>query len=154
MKEFENMVSSKKVRLTAGVIGVVVIALLIFHAGVVFGSHRNSFGGPSGRPGMDRGFRSPFLPSGFELPHGFIQSNHGAVGAITAITLPTFTMETRDGTSQTILISTTTMIRGMEGGDTGALSVGNKIVVLGEPDSQGHISAKLIRIVSPAIPKP
>lgn len=145
MKEFENIISSKKVRLIAGIIGVLILALLIFHAGVVFGSHRNSFGGPSGRPGMDRGFRPPFLPGGFKLPHGFIQNDHGAVGAITAITLPTFTMETRDGTSRTILTSTSTMIRGM-----GALSVGNKIVVLGEPDSQGRIRAKLIRIVSVA----
>lgn len=152
MKEFENIISSKKVRLIASIIGVLILALLIFHAGVVFGSHRNSFGGPSGRPSMGRGFRPPFLPSGFELPHGFIPNNHGAVGTITAITLPIFTMETREGTSKTILVSTTTMIRGIEGGDTGALSVGNKIVVLGEPDSQGRISAKLIRIVSPAIP--
>ena len=150
MKEFENIVSSKKVRLTVGIIGALILALLIFHAGVVFGSHRNSFGGPSDRSGMDRGFRPPFMPDGFEMPRGFIPNKHGAVGAITAITLPTFTMETREGTSKTILVSTSTMIRSMGGADAKALLVGNKIIVLGEPDNQGRIDAKLIRILSAA----
>ncbi len=148
MKELENIVSSKKVRLAIGVIGALVLALLIFHAGVVFGSHRNSFGGPSGRPSMGRGFRPPFLPGSFELPHGFIPNTHGAVGAITAITPPTFTMETREGTSKTIFVSTSTMIRSMRGADTTAFAIGNKIIVIGEPDSQGRIDATLIRVLS------
>lgn len=147
MKEFENIISSKKVRLIASIIGVLILALLIFHAGVVFGSHRNSFGGPSGRPSMDRGFRPPFLPGGFKLPHGFIQNAHGAVGAITAITLPTLTMETREGASKTIFVSTSTMIRGVRGADTTVFAIGNEIIVLGEPDSQGRIDAKLIRVL-------
>jgi len=150
MTEIKKIITSRKGRITLGVIGALILAMLIFHAGVVVGTHRGEFRGP----GMSRGFRPPFLPSGFELPHGFIQNDHGAVGAITAVTLPTFTMETREGTSQTIVVSTTTMIQGIEGGSTRALSVGNKIVVLGELDSQGRISAKLIRIVSPAIPMP
>jgi hypothetical protein len=154
MKEFKNIVSSKKARLAVGIIGAVVLALLIFHAGVVFGSHRNSFGSPSGRSGMSRGFRPPFLPSGFELPHGFIPNRHGAVGAITAITLPTLTMETREGMSKTIMVSTSTMIRNMGGVDTKTLSVGDKIIVLGGPDNQGRIDAKLIRILSVAASTP
>lgn len=150
MKEFENSISSKKVRLIAGSIGALILAFLIFHAGVVFGSHHDSFGSPSGRSAMGRGFRPPFLPGGFELPHGFIPNTHGAVGSITSVTLPTLLMETREGTSKTILISTTTMVRNMRGADTTAFSVGNKIIVLGEPDSQGRIDAKLIRILSTA----
>lgn len=150
MTEIKQTITSRKGRITLGVIGALILAMLIFHAGVVVGTHRGEFRGL----GMSRGFRPPFLPSGFELPHGFIQNDHGAVGAIIAVTLPTFTMETREGTSQTIVVSTTTMIRGIEGGGTGALSVGNKIVVLGELDSQGRINAKLIRIISPAIPMP
>ncbi len=154
MKEFENIISSKKVRLTACVIGVIVLALLIFHAGVVFGSHRNSFGGPSGRPSMDRGFRPPFFPNGFELPRSFIPNSHGAVGSITAITLPTLTMETREGTSKTIFVGTSTMIQSTKDTDAKTLSVGNKIIVLGESDSQGRIDAKLIRILSIATSTP
>jgi hypothetical protein len=150
MKNFEDFISSKKVHWTAGVIGVLILALLIFHTGVVVGSHRDLFSGSPVRPGTDHGFRSPFLPGGFELPHGFIPNSHGAVGAIMAITLPSVTMQTREGTSQTILISTSTIIRSMSGADTKTLSVGNQIIVLGKPDNQGRIDAKLIRILPPA----
>jgi len=153
MKEFENIVSSKKVRLTVGVIGALILALLIFHAGVVFGSHRDSFGGPP-RPDMGRGFRPPFFPNGFELPRGFIPNNHGAVGAITAITLPTLTMETREGTNKTIFVGTSTMIRNGDDSKTATLSVGNQIIVLGDTNSEGRINAKLIRILPAPIPRP
>jgi len=154
MKEFKNIVSSKKVRLTAGVIGVLVLALLIFHAGVVFGSHRNSFGDPLDRSGMGRGFRPPFMPDGFEMPRGFIPNSHGAVGAITAITLPTFTMETREGTSKTILVSTSTMIQNGENPKNITLSVGTHIIVLGDTDSEGRIGAKVIRMLPALMPRP
>ncbi len=155
MKEFKNIISSKKVRLTASVIGALILALLIFHAGVVFGSHRNSFGSPSGRPDMGRGFRPPFMPGGFEMPRGFISSSHGAVGAITEITLPTFTMETREGTSQTIFISTSTIIRNIDDStNTSALSIGNQIIVLGDANNEGRIDAKLIRILPAQMPRP
>ncbi len=154
MKEFENIVSSKKVRLTVGIIGTLILALLIFHAGVVFGSHRNSFGGPSDRPGMGRGFRPPFMPDGFEMPRGFIPNKHGAVGVITAITLPTLTMETREGTSKTILVSTSTMIQNGEDPKNATLSVGAHIIVLGDTDSEGWIGAKIIRMLPALMPRP
>ena len=154
MKEFENIVSSKKVRLTAGVIGALVLTLLIFHVGVVFGSHRNSFGGPSGRPDMVPGFRPPFFPGDFALPHGFIPNAHGAVGAITAITLPTLTMETREGTSKTILVSTSTIIQNGENPKNVTLSVGGQIIVLGDTDSEGRIGAKIIRMLPALMPRP
>jgi hypothetical protein len=143
MKNLHEVISSKKARWTVGVIGVLLAALLIFHVGVVVGSHSGQFGCSS----MDRGFRSSFLPGGFELPYGFISDGHGAVGVVTAVTLPTFTVQTREGTNQTIVVSTSTIIQSMNGSDTKALSVGSQIVVLGEPDGQGRINAKMIRIL-------
>jgi len=155
MKDFKDVMSSKNARLITGVIGVVVFSFLIFHAGVVFGTHRNPFGGPSDRSDMSRGFRPPFFPGDFEMPHGFIPNSHGAVGAITEITLPTFRMETREGTSQTISIGTSTIIRNIDdSADTSALSIGNQIIVIGDTNSEGHIGAKLIRILPAQMPKP
>ena len=154
MKDFKNFISSKKVRLVAGVVGVVILSFLIFHAGVVFGTHHNSFGGPFDRPNMGRGFRPPFFPGGFELPHGFMPNLHGAVGAITEITLPTLTMETREGTNQTIFVSTSTMIRNGDDSNMAALSVGSQIIVLGDTNSEGRIDAKLIRILPAPMPRP
>ncbi len=146
MKNFHDFLSSKKVRLTAGVVGAFFLAALIFHAGVVVGSHRGTFG----RFGMERGFRSSFFPGGFELPHGFMFGTHGAVGTITAVTLPTLTLQTREGTNETILVDTSTIIRNMGAADTKALATGTQAIVLGEPDSQGRIDAKLIRILPSA----
>ncbi len=124
------------------------LALLIFHAGVVVGSHR----GERSRHEVGHGFRPPFLPSGFELPHGFMSNTHGGVGTITAMVTPsTLTIQTREGVDQTVVVSTSTMIRGVR--DTGTappLLVGDQIVVLGQPDNQGHINAKLIRVLSAA----
>ncbi len=136
--------------MTAGIIGALLLAALIFHAGVVVGSHREAFG----RFGMERGFRSSFFPGGFELPYGSIPNTHGAVGTITAVTLPTRTLQTRDGTNETILVGTSTSIRDKGAADTKALIVGTQAIVLGEPDSQDRIDAKLIHILPPAPPTP
>ncbi len=120
------------------VIGALILAFLIFHVGAVYGSHRNPFG----RHDAEYGFRSSFFPRGFELPHEFIQNDHGAVGSITLMMPPTFTMQTRDGASQTILIGTSTVIRGRT-----PLSAGDGVIILGEPDSLGRIDATLIRVL-------
>ena len=147
MKNLRDIVSSKKMRLPAAVFGALLLALLIFHAGVVFGSHR----GPFARPGMERGFRPSFFPGGFALPHGFIPNDHGAVGTVMELTLPTFTMETREGIVQTILVSTSTTIRTA---GTGTLTKGDQVIILGELDSQGRIDAKLIRVLPTLPPTP
>lgn len=136
--------SSRGVRLTAGVVGALLVAALIFHA------HRGEFG----RFGRERGFRPPFFPVGIEFPRDFISGGHGAVGTITALTLPTFALETREGTSETILVGTSTLIRSRGTGNAQALSAGDQVVVLGEPDSQGRIDAKFIRILPPLSPAP
>lgn len=142
-------IQSKRARVTIGIVVALILALLIFHAGVVFGSHRGF-----GRYDSYRGFRHPFLPSGFALPHGFIPNDHGAVGTISALTPPTLTMKTRGETSQVVVFGTSTMIRDMRNASTTALSVGAQIVVLGEPDSEGRINAKVIRILPSTLPTP
>ena len=149
MKNFRDIVQSKNARAAAAAFGALLLALLIFHAGVVFGSHR----GPFNRPNLDRGFRSPFFPGNFELPHGFIPNNHGAVGTITALALPTFTMETRDGMAKTILVSTSTVIWSAGTAGAEALSEGARVTVLGVLDNAGRIDAKVIRVFPAALPK-
>ena len=152
MKYFEKMFASKKARWAACIILVIILAGLIFHAGVVVGSHRGQFrGGEFGNPGMRNGFRPPFFPEGFEMPHGFIQDGHGAVGTITALSLPTFQMQTREGINQTIFVSTSTIIRSGDAQNSTTLATGENVIVLGTPDSQNRIDAKIIRIL-PSVP--
>jgi len=145
MEKIKIFFVSKKTRVITTVIGALLLAALIFHAGVVYGSHRNPFG----RHDAGRGFRPPFFPGNLELPHGFIWNDHGAVGTITAITLPTFLMQTREGTIQSILIGTSTVIR-----SNTLLSMGDEVIVLGEPDNQGRIDATLIRVLAAPSTRP
>ena len=149
MKDFEDFIFSKRARWIGGIVLAIILALLIFHAGVAFGRHH----GPFGRRD-EHGFRHPFFPGGFSLPHGFIPNSHGAVGVVTSVSLPTVAMQTRDGMSQTIFISTSTIIKNAGGTSAAALKVGSQIIVLGEPDGQGRVDAKLIRVISTATSTP
>ena len=150
MKKFTDLVSSRNVRLVAYTIGSLILAILIFHAGVVVGSHR----GFAREGQFGRGFRPSFFPGGFEMPHGFIQDGHAAVGSITAITLPTLSLQTREGMTQTIIVGTSTVIQSMGAPGVPTLSAGDTIIVLGEPDDQNRVNATFIRILHSVPPLP
>ena len=83
-----------------------------------------------------------------------MQNGHGAVGTIQTVTLPTFVMQTREGTDQTVLVGTSTIIRNARGMTTKTLTTGSHVIVLGEPDSQNRIDAKFINILSTATSTP
>ena len=140
MEEFKKWVLSEKVRWILYGFGVFFVALLIFHAGVVTGSHRHF----SDRPGPGFGFRGP----GFnvQMPRGFIYNGHGAVGTIQSVSTSSITLQTRDGTTQTVLLTGKTSIRTASGAASStALSVGQQVIILGTPNDDGTISADLIR---------
>ena len=149
MNKFEELLSSHKMRATIAVFGFLFLGFLIFHAGVEIGEHRSAFGPRD----ADRDFRHPLLPPGVSLPHEFAPNDHGAVGTVTSVALPTLTIQTPDGTSQTILVSSSTVVRNMGSPNSESFSVGDNIVVLGEPDAQNRIDAKFVRII-PSTPPP
>jgi len=140
MEEYKKWVPSEKVRWVLYGLGILFVALLIFHAGVVTGSHRHF----PGRAGPGFGFRGP----GFnvQLPRGFISNGHGSVGTIQSISTSSLSLETRDGATQTVLLSDKTSIRTESGATSStALLVGPKVIILGTPNDDGTISADLIR---------
>ena len=116
----------------------IIVALLLFHAGVSFGERRalsriRSLGGPS-----------PLLQ------HGFIPEGHGAVGTISAISLPTFTLQARDGDQETVTVGSSTIIRGTGALSAADLRVGDDIIVIGDPsESSETITARFIHILPP-----
>jgi hypothetical protein len=132
-----------------------VLAALIFHAGVVAGLHDRGMPGHN----FDKGWFDAQIPFGagtLPLPQGFIPGDHGAVGTIASIALPAITLTTRDGVTLTVKVDNDTQIVGAapEGTSSPALlMVGDTIVVLGDPDdsnSNGTVDARLIRIVPPS----
>lgn len=142
-KEFFHRVASSKTGTVAVVvIGEVVIALLIFQAGVAFGERR-VFHDMHGMP------HGPIPEFGF-LSHSFIPQGHGIVGTITSISLPTFMVASRDGETETVMVSTSTVLRGFPGVTTASLQVGQEVTVLGDPENGAEeFTARFINILTP-----
>lgn len=128
-----------------GVMGIFVGAL-IFHAGVVVGSHSRLMQGR----GPQGGFNVQFSPIGsLTMPQGFVAGGHGALGTIETVSLPYFTVLSRNGSTLQIVVGSSTQINGA-GGGTSALTEGRTVIVIGDPrdaGTDGEIEAKLIRIV-------
>jgi hypothetical protein len=126
-----------------------VLAFLIFHAGVVVGEHQPMRGhfGPDGRaPGPLGGF----------MPQEAFIDGHGAVGTVATVTLPMFTMTTRGGGAQTVETGSSTTVTGGQTGTTADLAHGETVVIIGDPkeadnDATGDLDARIIHIL-PAPP--
>ena len=125
-----------------------IVAALIFHAGVVVGSHNIM----EGRE-QEGGFvaRIPFGGGAVDLPQGFMPGGHGALGTITSVSLPTLTLITRDGMLMHVEINGDTQIRSSASSTSASnLEVGDTVIVIGDPDmsssTKGAVDARLIRI--------
>jgi len=123
----------------------IIVALLIFHAGIVIGSHQSMRRGSGERP--------PGMLDGIMPNEAFI-GDHGAVGTIATVTLPSFILSTRGGISQLIETSTSTTITGGPTGSVSDLTRGETVIIIGDPrendiDSQGDLDARLIKIIPP-----
>ena len=78
-------------------------------------------------------------------------SRHGAVGKVLQIEGTTITLQSRDGTSHTILTDSQTRFeRGIAKATKLTLrdlKIGDQVIIVGTPNAQGQIKAKLIRVL-------
>ncbi len=142
-KGFESKLFLKIIYILAAVI----VASAIFSAGVFVGFHRASFEGAWGEHYLEN-FGTP--PRGkLDSVSRHFSNPHGAVGSIIQVSLPTIIVKDNDGTEKIILIADNTDIEiGRDGeGDTSDLQVDAPIVVIGNPNDQGQIEAKFIRVM-------
>ena len=73
---------------------------------------------------------------------------HGAIGKIIKIELPTLIVQDKDSTEKVILTANDTQIQRMRENITANdLKINDFLVVIGSPNEQGQIEAKLIRLV-------
>lgn len=134
-------------------IGIIIIALLIFKAGTFVGyrkaafsyglgeNYYRAFGGHRG--GMMDGRNMPGFPNDKDFSNPY-----GPMGKIIKVEPPTLILEDRDNVEKVVLVKDDTVIRRLR--DTIKLTdlkPGDFIVVIGSPNSQGQIEAKLIRIM-------
>lgn len=128
------------------------VVVLIFGAGVFVGQmkakfsyrwaeqYHENFGGPSS--GFMGDWRSRPLP-----PREDFVGGHGIFGPIIKIDSSTLTINGKNGVETVVLVSDQTEIRSPRGAlKVGDLKVDDQITVIGSPDSQGQIEAKLIRL--------
>ncbi len=143
----ESLSEPKKFKSVVYLCGALFIAFFVFQAGMVVGFHKASF-----RHDWDGNFSNNFGPmhrggmmSGF--PENFPNS-HGAIGKIIKVELPTLIIEDKDNVEKIVLITDNTLIRNMRLVATvNDLKVDSSVVVIGSPNAQGQIEAKLIRIL-------
>lgn len=141
-EQFSNSAAAKWVALA---IAALIVAALIFQAGVAMGSRR-IFERHGGMPGEHLLFNALGIP----LPHNFVpHGGHGAVGTIAAVGTSTLGVTGPDGQTQTVGVDPRTIIETPDGTTTlSGLAAGARVIVIGEPDTAGtRINASLIRVL-------
>ena len=146
-----NPIKSQSVSRLIAILGVLLVALLIFWAGTAVGSREarfsrdweNNYLGQFGGPG------SPFVPQGGR--DDSFMSAHGAFGDIVGVRLPEIVVKGAAESEKTVIVGGATVIRRSHAlATTTDLAPGETVIVIGEPDSKGDIQASLIRIVPTA----
>lgn len=138
------------------ILGIIIVISLIFQAGFFVGFKKASFGRDWNNNYTDNfgpSRRGPFMMEGGFGNSKDLPNSHGAIGRIIKIELPTvIVLDDKDKVEKVILIDDNTEIRRMRDRVSKEdLRVDNFIVVIGAPNAQGQIEAKLIRLL-PAPP--
>jgi len=130
---------------------IAIVSLVIFQLGVVVGGHKASFACRFG-DNFERNFKDPkgkfmqrSIPGGNNIPGG-----HGAAGKVISIALPLMVVSSPDNLEKTVVIGSDTQVREFRNSiSVDSLKVGDFVIVLGNPNKEGQVDAKLIRLAPP-----
>lgn len=145
-EEIKKALDSKALARLLKIIVIVIAIILIFYAGIMVGFNRASFErnwGEHYNENFGMGHRGGLIGDMDNFPNA-----HGAIGRVLKIELPNIIVEDRDNTEKAISIAADTQIQ--EGPSTltsADLKVDDFVVVIGAPNTEGVIEAKLIRIL-------
>lgn len=145
IKEFSH---SRKATIGLIALGVFVLLCAAFSIGEHIGYRKASFAFQN----SDNFYRTYGPPGGGHFaPPGNFSEDHGTVGKVVSMSLPTIVIEDRDNTEKTIVTTDQTIVRRFRDTITAKdIAVGDYIVALGEPNAQSQVAANLIRILPPA----
>lgn len=146
-----TILSSKKVRAVLWILGGLILLFVAFGLGVTVGYRRAGFAA-----GFDADYYRNFVGMGATSagPAGFVAPPpptviHGVAGTVIDVGTSTVSVENQEGNERSVEVPSGTVIR--EGDNTiviGNMAVGDQITVIGEPDDEGQIVARFIRIFS------
>ena len=152
----KQVVESKYFKAVAITGGIFLVALFSFALGVKVGFHkatfsvrfgenyeRNFLGGPENFDGT----RMPRMAKMMGLDDRGMRNPHGVAGEILSIVDDTMVIKNRDNQESTLRIDDSTIInRGKQTLAVSDLATGDEIVVIGKPEEDGIILARLIRV--------
>ena len=137
----KDFTESKKFRVIIWVIVGFLAALFIFQAGIFVGFRRASFSFSAG----DNYYRT--FGAGPDGSPDFPNS-HGVSGKIIKISLPMILVASDDGVEKSILVGSSTPVRQFRQMlSPSDLKVDDTVIIIGSPNSNSQIEAKLIRII-------
>jgi hypothetical protein len=146
----DSLSSLVRSRLFTGIIlgiGIMLILVCVFEAGVALGYHEAVFSSRWGA-NYEQNFGGGGMPGEMGLPDGHEPQPHGTTGEIISISGSTLVIQDTGRQEQKVIMDGDTVIRNQENTiSASALAVGNYAVVVGDPDDQGNLDAKLIRII-------
>ena len=149
---------SRKFKIAALAVGVVIVALVSFAGGVAVGFmkarfsykfgenyERNFVGGPFQGQGMTGGRGSQGMMRG--SGGGGFRNGHGIAGSVISVSGNTIVIKDRNGQENTITVSDQTLIKSGQNTIKAAdLKQDEQVVVMGQPGDNGTVNADLIRV--------
>jgi len=133
-------------------IGIAIILLVVFQAGVFMGYKRADFSRKWGEnylenfTGPPRGMMQGIEPRGMMNPHGVF-------GSVIKMDVSSVVIKGPDGIEKIVLVEDDTSIRRYEEAiNLADIKAGENLVVIGSPDDKGQIEAKLIRVMTEDMP--
>jgi hypothetical protein len=157
----KELINSKKFKIAAGVVGMFILALVIFGAGVAVGIHKARFSYRFGE-NYERNFMSPRSGGPMGGPMGFFRdmsgrdfrNGHGIAGNIVSIADNTIVIKDPENKETTVAVTDKTVIKDRRNDiKITDLTPDEKIVVIGKPEDNGVINADLIRVFGNNNPK-
>lgn len=146
----ESAVVTKLIVVLAGLAA----ALGIFWLGTIVGFRQAEFSSrwAGHYSEVFSGMRSPFSFGSGGMMQGsdVLVTGNGAIGTVTAVSLPTLVVKNPNEAEKVVTIGAQTVIRKFRSAATSTdIHQGDFITVIGTPDDQGRIKATFIRIMPP-----
>ncbi len=144
MKHFNSdFLQTKTFRVVILCLGIFIFSLVIFWVGMAVGFRRAVYSVEWGQ-NYEKNFLGPRRPM---MGGGQFLNDHGTVGEVVSINGDILVVRADDGVERSILASTSTTIRQFDQSLTLAdLKLNERVVIIGEPNANGEIEAKIIRV--------
>ena len=142
-----QFVQSKKFQVLTWIVAGLVILLFVFHIGVMVGYRKASFSYRWGES-YHRNFGGPREGFGHNFFEKDFIDSHGTFGQVIKIDGTSLVVKGRRDAEKVIVVKNDTVIRkGQDNALLADIKINDYIVTVGQPDADGKIEAKLIRIM-------